>query len=175
MARPRHLQSRSPLRRHHTMTCTSPGLGRGYPPLCQPLCAWLTPMPHCAANSCSENNAAWGTTSGILWPRNQYPGPIIPSRASAVSFRGSAAWGSMSAEAPRWLGLGICRATAPYDVITRWPARRPPCPASSCTGAPQCTRPSMTGASLLHDKDGGTPSTMPRTVAGYRARTRHPY
>ena len=38
----------------------------------------------------------------------------------------------------------------------------PPCPASSCTRAPRRTRSSMTGASLLHDKDGATPSTIPQ-------------
>ena len=61
----------------------------------------LTPMPHYAANSCTEDNAAWGATSGLLWPRNQYPGAIIPSKASAACSRGSTARGPMSAKAPR--------------------------------------------------------------------------
>ena len=169
------LAEQQPLRRHHTMTCTSPGLGRGYPPLCQPLCAWLPPMPHCAADSCPENNAAWGATSGLLWPRNQYPGPIILSRASAVCCGGSTARGPMSAGPPAMARPRLLQSSSP---LRRHHA------ATSTSPAMSCIQPywSPTTHKIEYDQHvtsarqgRGHSINHTTTVAGYRARTRHLY
>ena len=113
------------------------GLGRGYPHCTNhrdahaSLCCQLLHQ-----GQCSVVSHIWATVASESVPTaNNFPQGLDSSLHGLGSLRVHD-----HRAPPRWLGLGIGRAAAPYDVVTRQPARRPPCPASSRTGAPRRTK-----------------------------------